>query len=147
LAADNGGSGQEPAEYTSQGSAYNALLRQFSDAMQRISRLETRLASFADLPREDFCPEDFVDSPVPRQIAPAAASTGATHPGESPNGAKNDENDRLRRQVTKQTYELALVKDQLKVLKGHRRRRSQKEQRGHWWVAVSRRLGLSQRSG
>ena len=40
-----------------------------------------------------------------------------------------------------------MTRDQMKVIKGQRRRRSRREQKVQWWVAVTRRFGFNQPSG
>jgi hypothetical protein len=118
-------------------------LRQFSDAMQTIGRLESQLASIAGPQKERFGQEDFVDSPVPAREARGNTTATVAQTNGSANSSQIDENDRLRRKVTAMTNELALVKDQLKALKEHRRRRARREQSVPWWLALPRRLGLS----
>lgn len=112
--------------------------------MQRIGRLESQLASIAGPQKERFGREDFVDSPVPAQETRGTTLATATQTDQSTNGLQDDESDRLKRKVVTLTYDLALARDQVKVLKGHRRRRAHREQRVSWWMALSRRLGFSQ---
>ena len=112
--------------------------------MQRIGRLESQLASIAGPQKERFGREDFVDSPVPAQETRGTTLATATQTDQSTNGLQDDESDRLKRKVVTLTYDLALARDHVKVLKGHRRLRAQREQRVSWWMALSRRLGFSQ---
>ena len=72
MASDDHVSSQGADEYAAGGAVYNALLRQFSDAMQRIGRLESQLASIAESQKDRFRKEDFVDSAV------RAPETGGT---------------------------------------------------------------------
>ena len=84
-------------EYAADGHAYNALLRQFSDAMQRIGRLESQLASISDSQDERFRKEDFVDSPVGAPEARLATQTNVTQTAQPAKGPQDDVNDQLRR--------------------------------------------------
>ena len=138
----NGGDQLDSSET---GGDFLALLHQYGEAMIRIGRLESQVASLvAQLGTAAEVPDraDAHVSPGPVPPGPVPPPSAADRPLESDQGG--DELLQLRIQMAAMSAQLSANERELRELRGARTRRRRRDRDKRWplWRRVARRLGL-----